>query len=54
VNLNSHEPLMVVNNSAGLAKGVKAFKVPAILTSVLAAQGGAIFPQLTDVSLTKR
>lgn len=48
-NLNSHEPLMVINNSAGLAKAAKAFKVPTILTSVLAAQGGLIFPQITDV-----
>lgn len=48
-NLNSHEPLMVINNSAGLAKATKAFNVPTILTSVLAAQGGVIFPQITDV-----
>lgn len=48
-NLNSHEPLMVINNSAGLAKAAKAFDVPTILTSVLAAQGGVIFPQITDV-----
>src|SRR5690554_1717221 len=48
-NLNSHEPMMVVNNSAGLAKAAKAFNVPTILTSVLAAQGGVIFPQITDV-----
>jgi len=48
-NLNSHEPLMVINNSAGLAKAAKAFNVPTILTSVLAAQGGVIFPQITDV-----
>lgn len=48
-NLNSHEPLMVINNSAGLAKAAKAFNVPTFLTSVLAAQGGVIFPQITDV-----
>lgn len=48
-NLNSHEPQMVINNSAALAKAAKAFNVPTILTSVLAAQGGAIFPQITDV-----
>jgi nicotinamidase-related amidase len=48
-NLNSHEPQMVINNSAGLAKAAKAFNVPTILTSVIAAQGGAIFPQITDV-----
>ncbi|MCB2426441.1 hydrolase [Methylophaga pinxianii] len=48
-NLNSHEPQMVINNSAGLAKAAKAFGVPTILTSVIAAQGGDIFPQITDV-----
>lgn len=48
-NLNSHEPQMVINNSAGLAKAAKAFEVPTILTSVIAAQGGLIFPQITEV-----
>ena len=48
-NLNSHEPTMVINNSAALAKAAKAFNVPTILTSVVAAQGGNIFPQITDV-----
>lgn len=48
-NLNSHEPQIVINNSAGLAKAAKAFNVPTILTSVIAAQGGDIFPQITDV-----
>ena len=48
-NLNSHEPQMVVNNSAALAKAAKAFNVPTILTSVLAERGGLIFPQITDV-----
>ncbi|WP_434391337.1 hydrolase [Melittangium boletus] len=48
-NLNSHEPQMVVNNAAGLAKAAKAFNVPTILTSVLAARGGLIFPQITEV-----
>lgn len=48
-NLNSHEPQMVINNSAGLAKAAKAFGVPTILTSVIARQGGLIFPQITDV-----
>jgi nicotinamidase-related amidase len=32
-NLNSHEPQMVINNTAGLAKAAKAFGVPTILTS---------------------
>lgn len=48
-NLNSHEPQMVINNTAGLAKAAKAFDVPTILTSVIAAQGGRIFPQITEV-----
>lgn len=48
-NLNSHEPLMVINNSAGLAKAAKAFGVPTILTSVVEANGGFIFPQITEV-----
>jgi nicotinamidase-related amidase len=48
-NLNSHDPHMVVNNSTALAKAAKAFGVPTILTSVIAARGGLIFPQITDV-----
>lgn len=48
-NLNSHEPTMVLNNATALAKAAKAFNVPTILTSVIAAQGGNIFPQITDV-----
>lgn len=48
-NLNSHEPHMVINNSVALAKTAKAFGVPTILTSVIAAQGGDIFSQITDV-----
>lgn len=48
-NLNSHDPHMVVNNSAALAKAAKAFDVPTILTSVIVERGGKIFPQITDV-----
>jgi len=48
-NLNSHDPQMVVNNYAALAKVAKAFEVPTILTSVLAERGGLIFPQITSV-----
>lgn len=48
-NLNSHEPQMVINNSAGLAKAAKAFDVPTILTSVVADRGGLLFPQITEV-----
>jgi nicotinamidase-related amidase len=48
-NVNSHDPHTVVNNAAALAKTAKAFNVPTILTSVLEARGGYIFPQITDV-----
>jgi nicotinamidase-related amidase len=48
-NLNSHDPHMVVNNSAALAKAARVFSVPTILTSVVAARGGNIFPQITEV-----
>ncbi|WP_225583265.1 hydrolase [Pseudoxanthomonas sp. PXM02] len=48
-NLNSHDPHMVVNNTTGLAKAAKVFGVPTILTSVLEARGGKIFPHVTDV-----
>lgn len=48
-NVNSHDPQAVVNNTTALAKLAKAFKVPTILTSVLAARGGLLFKQLTDV-----
>ena len=42
VNLNSHEPTMIVNNVIGLAKTAKAFGLPVILTAVVAARGGKI------------
>lgn len=48
-NLNSHDPHIVVNNAAALAKAAKVFDVPTILTSVVADRGGRIFPQITDV-----
>jgi nicotinamidase-related amidase len=48
-NLNSHDPHIAVNNAAGLAKAAKVFKVPTILTSVVADRGGRIFPQIIDV-----
>jgi len=47
--LGSHDPQMVVNNTAALTKLAKAFNVPTILTSVLAARGGLLFKQITDV-----
>jgi nicotinamidase-related amidase len=48
-NLNSHDPQAVVNNTTALAKLAKAFNVPTILTSVIAARGGLLFRQITDV-----
>lgn len=48
-NVNSHEPQMVINNTVGLAKAARAFNVPTILTTVLAARGGLLFPQISDV-----
>lgn len=48
-NLNSHDPHTAVNNAAALAKTAKVFGVPTILTSVVEARGGRIFPQITDV-----
>jgi nicotinamidase-related amidase len=47
-NLNSHEPTMIINNTAALARTAKAFAVPTILTSVLVDRGGKIFPQVTS------
>ncbi|MBK1662049.1 hydrolase [Paracraurococcus ruber] len=48
-NVNSHDPQAVVNNTVALAKMAKAFDVPTILTSVIAARGGLLFKQLTDL-----
>lgn len=48
-NLHSHTAQVVVNNVAGLTKAARAFRVPTILTSVVADRGGLIFPQITNV-----
>ncbi|MBJ2156663.1 hydrolase [Variovorax sp. IB41] len=48
-NLNSHDPQAVVNNTTALAKAAKAYRVPTILTTVVAERGGLLFPQITDV-----
>lgn len=48
-NVNSHDPQAVVNNTTALAKAAKAFNVPTILTSVVAARGGVLFKHITDV-----
>lgn len=47
--LSSHDPQLVVNNTVGLAKVARAFGVPTVLTSVIAARGGLLFKPLTDV-----
>lgn len=47
--LGSHDPQAVVNNVTALAKLAKAFEVPTILTSVIAARGGHLFRHITDV-----
>lgn len=48
-NLNSHLPSIVINNAAGLTKAARAFRVPTVITSVIADRGGLVFPQITDV-----
>jgi len=48
-NLNSHEPMMIVNNVVGLAKAAKVFNVPTILTTVLEERGGYLIKSLQDV-----
>lgn len=48
-NLNSHEPMMIVNNVVGLAKAAKVFNVPTILTTVLEERGGYLIKGLQDV-----
>lgn len=48
-NVNSHDPQTVVNNVTALAKLAKAFNVPTVLTSVIAARGGVLFKHVTDV-----
>jgi nicotinamidase-related amidase len=48
-NVNSHDPHTAVNNATALAKAAKAFRVPTILTSIIAERGGLIFPQITEV-----
>src|SRR5947199_6892682 len=48
-NLHSHEPTMVVNNVIGLAKTVKLFGVPTILTTVVEERGGFLIKGLQDV-----
>jgi nicotinamidase-related amidase len=58
-NLRNMEPTMVINNTIGLAKGAKAFKVPTILTTVVKDRGGnlpealqAVFPDQVPIDRT--
>src|SRR5260370_37164088 len=48
-NLHSHEPTLIVNNVAGLAKTAKAFQVPTILTTVLEDRGGLLIKEVQSV-----
>jgi nicotinamidase-related amidase len=48
-NLHSHEPTLIVNNVAGLAKTAKAFQVPTILTTVLEERGGLLINDVQSV-----
>src|SRR5258708_3836603 len=49
VNVNSHEPTMVINNVTALAKTAKAYGIPTILTTVNGERGGRIFSQVQGV-----
>src|ERR1700756_1907522 len=49
VNVNSHEPTMVINNVTALAKTAKANGIPTILTTVNGERGGRNFSQVQAV-----
>jgi nicotinamidase-related amidase len=49
VNVNSHEPTMVINNVTALAKTAKTYGIPTILTTVNGERGGRIFSQVQAV-----
>ena len=53
-NLHSHDPTLIINNVVGLAKAAKAFKVPAILTTVTQERGGYILKGIQDVFPTQK
>ena len=48
-NLHSHEPTLIINNVAGLARSAKVFGVPTILTTVLEQTGGLLIPEIQNV-----
>jgi nicotinamidase-related amidase len=47
-NVHSHEPTMVINNVAALAKTAKIYGIPTILTTVNEERGGLIFKQASQ------
>jgi len=58
-NTRNMDPTMILNNTIGLAKAAKAFKVPTILTTVVGARGGhlpqalqAVFPDQVPIDRT--
>jgi nicotinamidase-related amidase len=58
-NLRNMDPTLVLNNTIGLAKAAKAFKVPTVLTTVIKDRGGhlpqalqAIFPDQVPIDRT--
>jgi nicotinamidase-related amidase len=58
-NTRNMEPTMILNNTIGLAKAAKAFKVPTILTTVTSDRGGklpaalqAVFPDQVPIDRT--
>jgi nicotinamidase-related amidase len=58
-NTRNMDPTMILNNTIGLAKAAKAFKVPTILTTVISARGGhlpqalqAVFPDQVPIDRT--
>ena len=48
-NLRNMDPTLVLNNTIGLAKGAKAFRVPTILTTVIQDRGGFLPRELQNV-----
>jgi nicotinamidase-related amidase len=48
-NVHSHEPTLVINNVAALAKTAKIYGIPTILTTVNEERGGLIFKQIQEV-----
>jgi nicotinamidase-related amidase len=49
MNLNSHEPTMIINAVTGLSKAANVFNVPTILTTVIEERGGLLIKQIQEV-----